>query len=360
MSGWRVAPALAVTAATLAAAAAVPAAQAAAKPLTGMRDARYCEVFEVRSAPPTKVVVWNTIGLNRCPASKWTFDAPSLAQELGDVAVVLNGPRHWLMDRIGGRVGVTRAFHGLRMRRVATIPIATADELTQTPYTDRVIHRTTTWSWNTRRTVFELVAPGGDVYVMQSYAQIKDPSLTLADLPGLARRLTLPPGWRYRTRTLRRPLVLPARGSATILQDDLQDTYQLAATAHRGKRRARAVDLTGQTRTVAAPATPGTVEDHGTVSGTPFGDGTVVLVARFGAGRITGTVRLTFPKGQIVGKVDLPFTISGNAIAFDGTTRLVSGTGAFRGITSGALHTLDHNTLDGQNGHLTVTGTVRY
>ena len=50
--------------------------------------------------------------------------------------------------------------------------------------------------------MFELVAPGGDTYVMQSYAQIKDPALTLAKLGSLGRRLKLPPGWRYRTRTL--------------------------------------------------------------------------------------------------------------------------------------------------------------
>jgi hypothetical protein len=80
--------------------------------------------------------------------------------------------------------------------------------------------------------VFELVAPGGKRYVMQSYAQIKDRSLTLSQLPELGHRLKLPPGWRYRTRKLTRPLVLRAHRSATIVQDELQDTYQLApATA---------------------------------------------------------------------------------------------------------------------------------
>ena len=111
--------------------------------------------------------------------------------ELGDTAVVLNGPRHFLMDAASGRSGgVTRAFDGLTMRKVATIPITTAAELAQTPYTDRTIKRDNTWHWNEGRRVYELVAPGGDTYVMQSYSQIRDPTLTLARAsPSSASRL---------------------------------------------------------------------------------------------------------------------------------------------------------------------------
>jgi hypothetical protein len=74
--------------------------------------------------------------------------------------------------------------------------------------------------------VYELVAPGGATYVMQSYARIRDPRLSLGDLRGLGARLTLPDGWRYRVRKLRRDLVLGVHGRATIVQDDLLDTYQ--------------------------------------------------------------------------------------------------------------------------------------
>ena len=48
------------------------------------------------------------------------------------------------------------------------------------------------------RQVYELVAPDGTVWVMQTYSQIKDPTLSLADLPGpgvpadAAGRLDLP------------------------------------------------------------------------------------------------------------------------------------------------------------------------
>jgi hypothetical protein len=207
--------------------------------------------------------------------------------------------------------------------------------------------------------VFELVAPGGDTYVMQSYAQIKDPKLTIGKLASLGPRLNLPPGWRYRTRNLRHALVLRARGRATVLQDELQNTYQLATSTRHGKRARHAVNVKGTTHTVT-PATPGTVEDHGTLTGTPFGKGSIVLVGKFAGGRLTATFRLTFKRGSVIGTASLPYTIAGNEISFHGKSRFTGGTGAFRGISSGALDTHDTNTLDGQSGKLSVTGSAKY
>jgi hypothetical protein len=153
--------------------------------------------------------------------------------------------------------------------------------------------------------------------------------------------------------------VLRAHGSATVLQDDLQDTYQLAQVVHRGKRMRHAIDLTGKTHTVP-PATPGTVEDHGAVDGAPLGPGRIVLVGTFGSGRLTATFRLTYPRGSVLGTTSMPFTISGNDISFAGTSRFTGGTGIYRGITSGPLDTHDTNTLDGQSGRLTVSGFAKY
>jgi hypothetical protein len=353
---------LAVIAALLAAAIGVPGiASAATRQGSHLHDARYCEILELKGTPPAaKVTVWDTIGLNKCPVAKWrAFDAAALARELGDTFVVLNGPRHFLMDSATATTGRVRSFHGMRMRKVATIPIRTAAALVQTPYVDRTISRTNTWRWKKGRTVFELVAPGGDTYVMQSYAQIKDPSLTIHRLGSLGGRLKPPLGWRYRTRKLRHDLVLTAKGSATVLQDELQNTYQLATTTRRGKRAHHAVSMKGVTHSVT-PAMPGTVEDHGTVSGTPFGKGAIVLVGTFGGGRLTATFRLTFPRGSVIGTTSMPFTISGNEISFQGTSRFTGGTGAYRGISSGPLETTDHNTLDGQNGKLSVMGAATY
>lgn len=195
-----------------------------------LRDARYCEILELRGTiPDAEVTVWNTIGLNECPAAQWdAFDAASLATELGATAVILNGPRYFLMDSARAVIGRTRSFHGMRMRKVATIPITTAADLGRAPYAERTIDRINTWHWDRGSRIYELLAPDGTTYVMQSYSQIVDPSQTIGDLPTLGERLTLPEGWRYRSRRLRAELDLGAKGAATIIQDDLTNTYQRA------------------------------------------------------------------------------------------------------------------------------------
>ncbi len=275
--------------------------------------------------------------------------------------MTLNGPRHFLMDSVTATPGRVRSFHGQRLRRVATIPIRTVADLSRTPYTDRTIERTNTWRWRRGRVVYELVAPGGDVYVMQSYSQILDPKLTIGKLRTLGRRLDLPTGWRYRTRRLRKDLAVAAiGGQATIVQDELQNTYQLAKSSRpAGPRKRHRVRIDGATKMVAS-TTPGTIEDRGTVSGTPFGRGSVRILVRLASGRATGTFTMVFPRGSVSGTLSMPFTITGGEIDFRGTAGLTSGTGAYRGITSGALQAHDHNTLDGQNGVVSLTGFAKY
>jgi hypothetical protein len=343
----------------------VAAAPAAAKPpgnLAGLHNARYCEIIELRGAiPHARATVWNTIGLNTCPAAWWAgFDAAALAQARGDVAVKLNGPRHFLMDSVlHARTGRIERFHGRRLRRVASLPIRSAADAVQTPYVDRTVDRSNAWHWRKGRRVFELVAPGEDVYVMQAYSQIVDPGLRLRDLRRLGRRLDLPPGWRYESEVLRYPLTLNSPGSTTILQDELENTYQLAFPRRRGPRKRHPVSLTARTRTVdSGPG--GMVEDQGTIKGTPFGRGTIDLKGTLGHGLLDGTFRMAFRRGEVRGTVHAPFTIANAQITFRGHARITGGTGAFRGIRAHGLGVTDTNTLDGQNGKVAVEGTARY
>ncbi len=351
----------ALLAATAVAGAAAPAAHAAS--LGGLHDARYCEIIALKGGPPNgKAIVWNTIGLNRCPAARWNaFDAGALTRELGATAVVLNGPRHFLMDSVTARAGRVRSFHGMRLRKVAAIPIRTAADLNQTPYTDRTIERDNTWRWRRGRVVYELVAPGGDVYVMQSYAQILDPKLSLAKLRRLGARLEPPPGWRYRVRRLRRDLAVGVKGGkATIVQDELQNTYQLAKTTRRpGPRKRHRVSVDGHTKNVPTD-TPGALQDEGTVTSTPFGRGSVLLTGVLKDASFTGTFRMLFARGSVSGTATMPYTVEGTEIHFRGTVTFTAGTGAYRGISSGKLDARDDNTLDGQNGVIAVRGFATY
>ncbi len=327
-----------------------------------LHNARYCEIIEVKGTPPDVVVtVWNTIKLNRCPEEKWkTFDAARLAQELGDFIVVLNGPRHFLMDSAAAVPGPVRSFHGLRMQKVATIPVSNLADLVQTPYKERVIDRDNTWTWKAGRRVYELIGPCGARYLMQSYSQIVDPNLRIGQLKSLGDRLDLPVGWRFQTRRLRHALTLKATGSARIVQDELQNTYQREparlfsphATRHR-------VDVTGNTRNVGS-SSPGVLEDQGTISGDPFGPGTIDLEVTLDAGKATGPFHLETRSGSARGRFWMDYSISNGEIDFDGTACFASGTGTYRGIRGSGLAAHDHNTLDGQNGVISLKGFATF
>jgi hypothetical protein len=78
--------------------------------------------------------------------------------------------------------------------------------------------------------VYELTDPDGAVYVMQSYSQKLDPTLSADQLAGLGARLKLPAGWTFSTRVLDAELeVRDVDGIAVVVQDDFENTYQLEA-----------------------------------------------------------------------------------------------------------------------------------
>jgi hypothetical protein len=199
--------------------------------IDGVRDARYFEIIPVARRGLRLVgTVYNTLGLNDCPPALWdkiTEDA--MRKRFRAIMVVLNGPRHFVMDAIGAEgdtaTGATVDAGGLALTARATIKLRLADMRTK-PYRERTVDRQTRYVFMAGRPVFLLVRPDGARYAMQSYAEMADKSLSYAELPTLGSRLKLPAGWRYETMTPDADLVLGAQGKATIVQDDLDDTYQ--------------------------------------------------------------------------------------------------------------------------------------
>jgi hypothetical protein len=216
---------------------AVKATQSLPRP-ADMHNVRYCEVLPVfRDGVALTVEVYNTITLNDCPATLWSqLSAEKLATQFGATLVKLNGPRYWLMNRIEGSGdsanGKVGDFGGIQMRQVATLNMklwqADAGERS---YEERAVQRSTVWVYAKGTKVYELRNPKGEVYIMQSYAQIVDPKLGLQSLDQLGGRLKLPKGWHYSTRVLSQELALKAPGTAYIIQDDFQNTYQKLSTS---------------------------------------------------------------------------------------------------------------------------------
>lgn len=191
---------------------------------------RYGEVLLVAAGESgLEGTVYNTFPLNECPAELWDrLDAKSIADGNGAIAALLNGPRYWLMSSIGKvepESVVRKMFGGLEMNRQATVRL---DSMNPGPYNVNTVDRKAVFTFDAGREIYELVDADGQRWVMQTYSQTKDPKLTLADLPGLASRLSLPPGWRYEARTPTAPLVVDTTcRDASVTQDDVANSYSL-------------------------------------------------------------------------------------------------------------------------------------
>jgi hypothetical protein len=198
---------------------------------SGLRNVRYGEVLLLRTENGTfSAEVWNTLGLNDCPQSAWDeLDAEAIAKERGALLALLNGPRYWVLDFIQTNLRLNApvtTFGTLEMFRAAAIEFGT-DPPSPVPYTERSIVRDTVFGFSLGSEVYELETPSGTRYIMQAYAQIVDKGLTIGDLAGLGTKIEPPDGWAFRVRTLGDDLtVLSADGVATVIQDELQNTYQ--------------------------------------------------------------------------------------------------------------------------------------
>ena len=93
-------------------------------------------------------------------------------------------------------------------------------------YSPNEINRTTSFIYRAGNPVYELTSPAGEVYLMQSYSQIVNPTLSMDNLATLDQQLKLPAGWKYKTRLLQQDLALVANGVAYVIQDNLMNSYQ--------------------------------------------------------------------------------------------------------------------------------------
>ena len=197
---------------------------------SGMRGHRYGEIFLAFLNGTPRVELYNTTNLNDCPLDLWeALDADAIAEEFGATAVVLNGPRHWVVDGIGKIDPVEpleKTFGGIGMRCVGVTEFDGV--LTTLPYVERRILRGTALFFDAKRPVHELSSPEGRRYVMHGYSLAIDPTLDQRALPALGDRLDLPAGWTYESRDLADGLIIDTvREATTIIQDELHNTYTL-------------------------------------------------------------------------------------------------------------------------------------
>ena len=193
-----------------------------------MSGKRYGELLLVTpgEAGP-QATVYTTFPLNDCPEELWSeLDLGAIATETGAATVLLNGPRHWLVNRVEKArktMAMTKTFGGIDMVLQTTLVLSS---MNPTPYTMNPVNQHAVFVFDAGQEIYELQDPRGHRWVMQTWSQTVDPTLTRSDLAGLKSRLTLPTGWTYHSRVLTDSLEVDTSDrSAKALQDELGNTY---------------------------------------------------------------------------------------------------------------------------------------
>lgn len=195
----------------------------------GLRNQRYCEIL--LGDNPRHFQVYNTIGLNNCPAELWEKITPEIVkQETGARFVHLNGPRYWTIDGFENTTLINpspKILGGINMRDAGVLKLALIDLwIGDKFYKEHKVHRQTTWIYQAGKPIYELVNPQGEIFVMQSYSSQKI-AQTENDLKSLGSKLELPEGWNFRSRILKKEAHLtPLNEQAIVIQDNFLNTYQ--------------------------------------------------------------------------------------------------------------------------------------
>lgn len=199
--------------------------------VASMRSNRYCEVLLLGpSDTGITATVFNSYPMGDCPDDQWKeLDAASIAAEQGAALALLNGPRFWLMDEVVRDVAdvVSETFGTIEMNRYATVDITDPTSLGQR-YAPQTVDRKSTFIFRAGHEVYTLTADDGRRFVMQSWSQQVDSTLSENDLADLGQRLDLPDGWTYEPIELTTDLVVGASAQpAQVLQDELLNSYSL-------------------------------------------------------------------------------------------------------------------------------------
>lgn len=225
-----------VATAAVAALAALPAGASAYTLQSGTYGKRYCEMAVAKLTGvglAIKVDVYNTFGLNDCPASEWAAATTTSALDASRIAmgadgIQINGPRWWAFDKIGGELGAEVVNFGtVGMRKAAILEFPTPSPPPFfTPFT---VKRTSTWVFNKGTWLRTLTAPNGRKYVMQAWTTQVSTNVKSSTLNSLASGsnplLKLPTGWKYKATKATKTLTIVAPGTMTIVQDNLKNVY---------------------------------------------------------------------------------------------------------------------------------------
>jgi hypothetical protein len=205
----------------------------AAMRVEGTRAYAQGEIFLLSEAGHhMDAMVYNTTGFGPCPKEAFeAIDVVALARETGSDRVWKNARRFWMMDALTiDVIGDPGEFGGVRFNLVAKMQMPSDFDFDKdqsaSAFHPMQIHRVSTYEFRSGRLVYLLRSPEAITWVMQTFTDHVDPTLTEADLPKLGARLALAEGWQFKAVTLEQDLTITTTGLANIVPDNLSGMYQ--------------------------------------------------------------------------------------------------------------------------------------
>jgi hypothetical protein len=199
----------------------------------GTRAYAQGEIFLLtRAGDRLDALVYNTTGFGPCPAAEFAaLDVSQIAKDTGSDLAWKNPRRFWMMDTLQiNIVGQPTEFGGVEFNLVAKMEMPASFDTNQDQsaqaYRPTQIHRVSIYEFHTGEPVFLLRSPEDITWVMQSFTDHVDHTLTESALPDLGSRLSLAQGWRFKATTLDRNLTITTNGLANIVPDNLSNMYQ--------------------------------------------------------------------------------------------------------------------------------------
>ena len=206
-----------------------------------MGNTRFVEIFLAgREANTGKMVAacYNTMYTAKgSPASKETapqawverLDMEKLKKQYGVVGASLNGPKIWMPDWVELKVGRQREFNGRKFNWVAQLDIGDKGGIGEDqPYVPMKIARDSKWGWSKGTKVVLLDDPDGNVWILKGFQLGIKPKQTFEQFmaAGQSQFKKLPPGWKFRVKTLDKEVIeIPEGNVATIMPDEFFNVY---------------------------------------------------------------------------------------------------------------------------------------
>jgi hypothetical protein len=198
--------------------------------ITDMRNMPFCEIEVLAGFPPV-VNFQNTTGASDCPPSKFdAINAKALAKQIRADRVFLNPRRHWTMDEAWlYNIGDTHDYDGVKATWMGSTRLWDFLKAARGEYKPFTTNRASKYLYQKGKPVYLLTpSDGKGVFVMQSWTDYIDKTMTADKVSDLGKILKLPKGWTFTVKTLDQDLTIappPPDYTAHSLVDNLKNVY---------------------------------------------------------------------------------------------------------------------------------------